>query len=98
MSRNGSTTEWRKLRRYVAARDGMVCRRPLCECGGVQLTWTRYQPNSFTLGHIVAHEDGGSDRNPENLRAECARGNYGDGARRTNRRRSRAALSTSREW
>lgn len=97
MSRGGSTTSWRKLRQLVAVRDGLVCRRPLCECGGAELTWERNKPNSYTLGHIVAHEDGGSEH-PDNLRPECARGNYGDGAARTNRKRGRSRLSTSRAW
>jgi len=97
VSRGGSTTRWRKLRRWVAARDGMVCRRPLCPCGGVALTWEPGQPNTVTLGHIVADTDGGSSH-PENLRAECARENYADGARITNRKRARSRLNTSREW
>ena len=95
--RPGSTTRWRKLRRYVAARDGLVCRRPMCPCGGIELTLQPNQPNTMTCGHIVAVDDGGTDH-PENLRAECARGNYADGAARTNRKQRRQRLNTSREW
>ena len=85
------------MRRYVAARDGMICRRPLCPCGGAELTWAPDRPNTLTLGHIVAVVDGGTDH-PENLRAECARENYADGARIGNARRARLALNTSRDW
>lgn len=95
--RPGSTTAWRKLRRYVAARDGMVCRRPLCPCGGGPLTWAPRQPNTVTLGHVVAYVDGGSDH-PENLRAECSQGSHREGADRTNRRKARSRLNTSRGW
>ena len=97
MTRGGSTTRWRKLRRFIAARDGMVCRRPGCPCGGQPLTWEPRQPNTLTAGHIVAVDDGGTD-DPENLRAECARENYADGARIVNRKRARSRLNTSREW
>lgn len=97
MSRGGSTTAWRKLRRLVGVRDGMRCRRPLCPCGGVELTWERNRPNTLTAGHIVAVVDGGTD-SPDNLRAECARENYAEGARITNTRRRRSRLNTSREW
>lgn len=93
MSRGGSTRQWRKLRLYVAARDGLVCRRPLCECGGAELTLERRQPNSFTLGHIVPVIHGGTDH-PENLRPECARENYREGSELSRT----PALNTSREW
>lgn len=97
MSRGGSTTRWRKLRLYVAARDGLVCRRPACPCGNADLTMEPRKPNSLTLGHIVADVDGGTEH-PENLRAECARYNYAEGAAMTNRSRGRSRLNTSREW
>lgn len=97
MTRGGSTTSWRKLRRFIGARDGMMCRRPACPCGGARLTWERNMPNTMTAGHIVAVIDGGTDH-PENLRAECARFNYAEGAQLTNARRARSRLNTSREW
>lgn len=97
MTRGGSTTAWRRLRLYVAARDGMTCRRPGCVCGNDQLTMERGKPNSMTCGHIVAYDDGGTDH-PDNLRAECARGNYADGAAIANGKRARSRLNTSRDW
>jgi hypothetical protein len=54
-------------------------------------------PNSMTLGHIIPDTDGGTEH-PENLRAECARHNYAEGAAITNRKRGRSRLNTSREW
>lgn len=98
MSRaHGSSTAWRKLRAYIAERDSMRCQRPGCECGGAALVWARGLPNSLTCGHIVALVDGGTDH-PDNLRAECARGNYADGARMRNASSPRAAINTSRAW
>lgn len=44
-------------------------------------------PQSITLGHYTALEDGGSLLDPNNHDAECMTCNYGDGARRTNRKR-----------
>ena len=42
-------------------------------------------PNSITLGHYVALEDGGDLLDPNNHGPECMACNYGDGARRRNR-------------
>lgn len=86
-----------QLRLYVGGRDGMRCQRPGCRCGGCELTWTPLLPNTLTAGHVVAVEDGGT-HHPDNLRAECAAGNYGDGADRTNRKRRSRSRNTSRAW
>lgn len=88
----------RRLRSLVAARDAWTCKRPRCRCGGARLTSEPRQPLTLTVGHVVAVEDGGALTDPANLRAECAGGNYADGADRTNRKRMRATLSTSRDW
>ena len=45
-------------------------------------------PNSITLGHLTALEDGGALLDPGNIQPECMKCNYGDGARRTNRKRA----------
>lgn len=45
-------------------------------------------PLSITLGHYVALEDGGHLTHPSNHGAQCVACNMGDGARRTNNKRS----------
>lgn len=52
-------------------------------------------PNSITLGHLTALEDGGSLLDPNNISAECPKCNYGDGARRTNAKRRGKPNGTS---
>lgn len=42
-------------------------------------------PQSITLGHYIALEDGGDLLDPNNHGPECMACNYGDGARRRNR-------------
>ena len=44
-------------------------------------------PNAITLGHLIALEDGGSLLDPGNIQPECSKCNYGDGAKRTNRKK-----------
>lgn len=68
----GSTRAARKLRAAVLERDGWTCRRPVP--GGI------CGAPAHTCGHIIARVHGGTDT-LANLRAECARHNYGDGAR-----------------
>lgn len=85
------------MRLIVADRDRWLCRRPGCECGGDELTPEPGKPNTMTCGHVVAVVDGGTDH-PDNLRAECARGNYAEGANITNTLRRRSSLNTSRDW
>lgn len=68
----GSTSRWRRIRRYVLDRDGWRCQAPRDDgtiCG-------RY---ADTAGHIIARAHGGTD-DPANLRAECRKCNFGDGA------------------
>lgn len=100
MYRNGSTREQRRLRRYVLERDRHSDGYCYCHRCGVRLTETdRRLPTHATLGHLQARAD-----RPElataldNLAPECARCNYGDGARIAARRRSTAHLNASREW
>lgn len=40
------------------------------------------------MGHIIALEDGGDPLDRDNTAPECITCNMGDGARRTNRKRS----------
>lgn len=54
----------RKIRAAVLERDGWICRR----CGSP----------ATDAGHVVAAAHGGS-YTPDNLQAECARCNRGDG-------------------
>ncbi len=102
--RPGSTRALRKLRAFVLDRDGYRCKRPDCPIGvGHQLTThDRALPTHATLGHIEGREwiiTRHTSLDPADYRAECARSNYGDGARITNARRAgRAGLNTSRSW
>ncbi len=52
-------------------------------------------PQSITLGHLIAIEDGGDPLDPANHAAECMKCNYGDGARRTNARKQGTVVDTS---
>ena len=45
-------------------------------------------PQCMTLGHLLALEDGGDPYDTANHMAECIACNMGDGARRTNDKRS----------
>lgn len=67
----GSTRAGRALRRVVLDRDGWRCQRPVP--GGICGAY------AHTAGHIIARVHGGPDT-LDNLRAECARHNYADGA------------------
>jgi hypothetical protein len=57
-------------------------------------------PNSITLGHYVALQDGGDLLDPNNHGPQCMACNYGDGARRTNRRHKRGNRSSyiNKRW
>ena len=52
-------------------------------------------PKSITLGHYTALEDDGNVLDPANHGPECMKCNYGDGARRTNAKRSGRGAGTS---
>lgn len=52
-------------------------------------------PRAITLGHLTALEDGGELLNPANIQPECGPCNFGDGARRTNRKRQGKGGGTS---
>lgn len=62
----GSTTRWRRIRAYVLARDGYVCRIGAAGC--VEL--------ATHVDHIVPKEAGGTDEEG-NLRAACEPCNLG---------------------
>ena len=75
---------WRRLRAYVLARDGYVCR--MVEGCGERAT---------TADHVVPLVMGGAELDPDNVRAACARHNYSAGALLSTRRDLGTA---SREW
>lgn len=81
MARSGS--RWRRNVTIVRA-NASTCWR----CGrDLNPEAIEGDPDFPTVGHLVAVEDGGTD-DLDNLAAECAKCNYGDGARRTNAKRS----------
>lgn len=89
---SGSTSRWRRIRAAVLRRDDYRCQAPAptgVACG---------RP-ATTAGHIVPRDQGGTDH-PDNLRAECAPCNYGDGARLANAKRATPTpgLNPSRDW
>jgi 5-methylcytosine-specific restriction endonuclease McrA len=66
---NGSTSQWRKIRALILARDGHTCQ----QCGG----------EGNTVDHIIprhAFGEGNADR-AENLQTLCAKCNYSKGGR-----------------
>lgn len=69
-AQNGSTTLWRKTRLVVLQRDNWQCMVKGPRCTGV----------ADTVDHVVALVDGGSMYDLNNLRAACARCNYGKGS------------------
>jgi len=93
--RPGSTTAWRRLRRYVLTRDQLTCQR--CPTPHPLTTHDKSLPTHATLGHKPGHEWAieGDSMDPEHYQAECARQNYSAGATFGNRRRG---LNTSRSW
>jgi 5-methylcytosine-specific restriction endonuclease McrA len=48
VSAKGSTTRWRKLRRYVLARDGYIC-------------WLCGKPGADSVDHVIPRARGGTD-------------------------------------
>lgn len=83
----GSTTAWRKLRRYVLDRDGWACKVPGCDRAAT------------TVGHLDARVDGGPLlADPDRLRAECGPHNYAGGAAITNAKRRTVADLRRRGW
>ncbi len=63
---NGSTTQWRKIRKRILIRDQDTCQR----CG---------QPGN-TVDHIIPRTLGGDDGDA-NLQCLCAKCNYSKGGR-----------------
>jgi 5-methylcytosine-specific restriction endonuclease McrA len=63
---NGSTTQWRKIRKRILIRDQDTCQR----CG---------QPGN-TVDHIIPRTLGGDD-SESNLQCLCAKCNYSKGGR-----------------
>lgn len=69
LKRNGSTSQWRRLRSQILKRDGHTC----FYCGG----------EATTVDHIVPRSkliDQNADT-PDNLVAACAKCNYAKGGR-----------------
>ncbi len=85
-------TNPRSGRKYMQAIADLKARgevQPCWRCGKhLYAEAPKGHPLSITLGHLVALEDGGSLLDPTNIQPECMKCNYGDGARRTNRKRS----------
>lgn len=81
-----TTAEWSALRRLILARDGYVCQG----CG---------LPGADTVDHIIPVSEGGSPRDPANLRslhedpchAEKSKAEAKRGAARARARRAAAA-------
>lgn len=86
-----TVTDQRSGRAYRRAKDELRARgdtQPCWRCGKVLFADAPAgHPRAFTLGHVTALEDGGELLNPANYAAECGPCNFGDGARRTNRKR-----------
>lgn len=66
LSRNGSTSKWRKIRERVLVRDGYTC----YYCGSP----------ANTVDHIIPRRLGGDD-SMDNLVAACKKCNYSKGGR-----------------
>lgn len=96
----------RSGRKYMAAIAALKARGEIQNCWRCGKTLYASAPKghelSITLGHYVALEDGGDLLDPNAHGPECMACNYGDGARRTNAKRSgRPAPSnnfTSSRW
>jgi len=91
-------TNPRSGRKYMQAIAALKARgevQPCWRCGKhLYAEAPKGHPLAITLGHLVALEDGGSLLDPANISAECGPCNYGDGARRTNRKRAGKTDST----
>lgn len=82
---NGSTRQWRRLRRLVLERDRYSCRRVDPETGETCGAYAEH------AGHWPIPKSRGGQDSMDNLRAECAKHNTGDGARlRTPRKATRS--------
>lgn len=83
-------------RPYMRALQALKDRAPVQECWrqGPKCARILYadapkgHPQSITLGHLIALEDGGDPLDPMNHAPECPACNYGDGARRTNAKKA----------
>ncbi len=85
--KGGSTTAWRKLRRWVLDRDGWRCQ--VDGCG-------RY---ADTVGHLDPLAEGHPKlAEPDRLRAECRTHNFAGGAAMTNARRRAERDDQLRGW
>ena len=88
MSNPRNTHQYKLALKALKAQGDANCWR----CGktlSADLPWPH--PNSITLGHLTALEDGGHPTDPGNHAAECIACNMGDGARRTNDKRANRA-------
>jgi hypothetical protein len=99
-------TNIRGGKRYMAAIAALKGRGQIQECWRCGKTLyadvPKNHPNSITLGHYTALEDGGDLLDPHNHGPECMHCNYSDGARRSNRNQRARKLgitsTPSRSW
>lgn len=91
-------TNPRSGRRYMAALRELKSRGEQQPCWSCRKTLyaaaPKGHPQSITLGHYTALEDGGSLLDPNNYGPQCMKCNYTDGANRTNRKRKGDSRST----
>ena len=86
------TRRYQQAVKNLRARGDQQCWR----CGRWLSADARWpHPLTITLGHLLALEDGGHPTDPANHMAECIPCNMGDGARRTNDKRSRRSKHIS---
>lgn len=85
-------TNPRSGRPYMRALAELKARgeeQPCWSCGKtLYAAAPKGHPQSITLGHYTALEDGGELLDPNNYAAQCPSCNYSDGARRTNRKKA----------
>lgn len=72
---SGSSRAWRRVRQYVLARDGHLCRVPNRDGQPCLAPATH-------ADHITPRSAGGAFLDPDNLRAACASCNLSRGADR----------------
>jgi hypothetical protein len=79
-----SSASYRKATAALKAQGDTAC----WSCGKALYANLKYpHPNSITLGHYTAIEDGGDLLDPNNHGPQCINCNMADGAHRTNNKR-----------
>ena len=86
-------------RKYMEAIADLKARghtQPCWRCGKtLHADAPKGHPQSITLGHYTALQDGGNVLDPNNHGPECMKCNYGDGAARTNAKRAGSDVGMS---